>query len=67
MRRLDINRNDFVALGTVFAPNATVLLNDNPGTASGFLEGKDVTINGNSLTFNSTGPTTSGSVGSLIQ
>jgi hypothetical protein len=64
---LDINGNDFVTLGTVFAPSASIVLNGNSGSVSGFLEGLDVTINGNSLTFVGTGPTTSGSSASLVQ
>jgi Flp pilus assembly protein TadG len=64
---LDINGNDFVTLGTVFAPQATIVLNGNSGSVSGFLEGLDVTINGNSLTFVGTGPSQSGSSASLVQ
>jgi hypothetical protein len=64
---LDINGNDFVNIGYVFAPNSEVLLNGNSGTVSGFIEAKQVTINGNSLTFKGTGPSLTPSGASLMQ
>jgi hypothetical protein len=53
---LDINGNSFINLGTVFDPNGSILLNGNSGTISGFLEGKDITLNGNNTSFIGTGP-----------
>jgi hypothetical protein len=64
---LDINGNDFVTLGYVFAPSSEVLLNGNSGTVSGFIEANQVTINGNSLTFKGTGPSLTAGGSVLVQ
>lgn len=64
---LDINGNDFVAIGTVFAPTASVVLNGNGGTVSGFIEALDVTITANGITFDGTGPASGASAPELIQ
>jgi uncharacterized membrane protein len=62
---LDINGNGFINNGAVFAPQASIVVNGNSGSANSFIEGLDVTITGNSLTINGVGPPFSGSIGSL--
>ncbi len=55
---------------TIFAPNGTISITGNNGTSSGFVEGKNVQINGNNLTFTGTGPPTPGfgsTMGALTQ
>jgi Flp pilus assembly protein TadG len=64
---LDINGNDFVSLGYVFAPTASVVLNGNNGSVTGFIEADEVTFNGNGLTFTGTGPSASPGGSSLVQ
>ncbi len=63
---LNINGNSFLNLGTVFDPNGTINLNGNSGTLSGFFEGKDVTITGNSTNFVGTGPPVGGGSGATL-
>jgi Flp pilus assembly protein TadG len=64
---LALSGNSFLTGGTVFAPNASVVMSGNTGSASGFIEALRVTISGNNFSFTGTGPVLSGTSGSLIQ
>jgi Tfp pilus assembly protein PilX len=66
---LTINGSGYLQGGTVFAPNAPILLNGSANTvANGFLEGQDVTLNGADITIKGTGPPVGGAgTPSLLQ
>jgi Flp pilus assembly protein TadG len=64
---LTVNGNNLVD-ATIFAPNATVVLNGNNGAGSGYVEAKDITVNGNNYTFTGDGPPVASLSGeSLVQ
>jgi hypothetical protein len=65
--QLTVNGNTLSG-GTIFAPDATVVLNGNSGSNSGFVEALDLVVNGNNWSFTGTGPPLGGgSSGALVQ
>jgi Flp pilus assembly protein TadG len=56
---LDVIGNN-ISGGTIFAPNARVVMTGNNGTGSGYIEALDITVAGNNWNFTGTGPPVDG-------
>jgi Flp pilus assembly protein TadG len=61
----DITSNHVTTGGTIFAPSAPIVFDGN-NSGSGFIEGEDVTINGNSFQITGTGPVFGGGGGDAL-